>query len=613
MARHREKRPPAEDNVLEAVEIVRKHAVGKCFPNQFLLRADSEARWLDRDGWACVRMHESARPDDPSPSWYSDRLHHQQVELHYAPYRVATPEHWAYVIAHCHLHLVFGHLVPGRKSPEWEIACDLFVACWMHDIVIGRPPDEYPVTLPRSVREVDEFYRELVRDGIRLEFEGYGFAGSRPDFETSDRYEPKIWQELFVERIESSAFETLKSTAEKYHDIPAFSLSTRARLARDWFVNRFPMLGSLAAAFKIIEDEAICTRLGIEVAAISSMTKEIYFNPKVPMTENEYRFVMAHELLHVGLRHEVRQQGRDGYLWNVACDYVINHWLVEMNVGEMPRFGVLFDLTLKGMSAEAIYDLIVANLRRFRKSRTFRNEKLGDILDTNPEFWDYVEGRNLDQFYRDCLRNGLKYHEESCRGLLPAGLVEEIRALSLPPIPWDVELGHWFDDHFEPLEKRRTYARMSRRQSATPDIPRPALFVPQVLLDQRTFGVVLDTSGSMDRMLLAKALGAIASYATARDVPRVRVVFCDAMPYDAGYMDVNEIAASVKVRGRGGTVLQPGVSMLEAAEDFPQDAPILIITDGATDHFKVRREHAFLMPQGRKLPFKPAGPVFWVR
>ena len=37
--------------------------------------------------------------------------------------------------------------------------------------------------------------------------------------------------------------------------------------------------------------------------------------------------------------------------------------------------------------------------------------------------------------------------------------------------------------------------------------------------------------------MLGKGLGAIASYAASRDVPAVRVVFCDAVAYDAGYMD----------------------------------------------------------------------------
>ena len=77
----------------------------------------------------------------------------------------------------------------------------------------------------------------------------------------------------------------------------------------------------------------------------------------------------------------------------------------------------------------------------------------------------------------------------------------------------------------------------------------------------------------MDRALLAAALGSIASYSHARDVNRVRVVFCDAAPYDQGYLEAADIAGSVKVRGRGGTVLQPGVELLEHAPDFPKEAP----------------------------------------
>jgi predicted metal-dependent peptidase len=121
---------------------------------------------------------------------------------------------------------------------------------------------------------------------------------------------------------------------------------------------------------------------------------------------------------------------------------------------------------------------------------------------------------------------------------------------------------------------------------------------------------VIDTSGSMERPLLGKALGAIASYAIAREVPQARVVFCDAAAYDAGYLDVEAIAGRVTVRGRGGTVLQPGVALLERAEDFPADAPILVITDAECDMVRIRREHAFLVPPGARLPFTPRGPVF---
>jgi len=172
-------------------------------------------------------------------------------------------------------------------------------------------------------------------------------------------------------------------------------------------------------------------------------------------------------------------------------------------------------------------------------------------------------GVDLDEFYRRALVDGLGYHTSRGRGLLPAGLVEEIRALTQPPLPWDVDLARWFDDHFPALERRRTYARASRRQPATPDIPRPGRYLPPELLEGRTFGVVLDTSGSMDTRLLGKSLGAIASYAVARDVPAVRVVFCDAEAHDNGWMPPEDIASRVRVRGRGGTVLQPGIDLLE--------------------------------------------------
>jgi predicted metal-dependent peptidase len=78
-------------------------------------------------------------------------------------------------------------------------------------------------------------------------------------------------------------------------------------------------------------------------------------------------------------------------------------------------------------------------------------------------------------------------------------------------------------------------------------------------------------------------------------------------------MRPEDIAQKVRVRGRGGTILQPGIDLLEQAEDFPKDGPVLIITDGFCDKLRIRREHAFLLPEGRFLPFAPRGKVFKLR
>jgi VWA-like protein DUF2201 len=173
-----------------------------------------------------------------------------------------------------------------------------------------------------------------------------------------------------------------------------------------------------------------------------------------------------------------------------------------------------------------------------------------------------------------------------------------------------VKLGQWLDAFFPPLERRRSFARASRRQSATPDIPRPVWERPPERLAARTFGVVLDTSGSMPPNLLARALGAIASYALSREVAMVRVLQCDAHVHDMGYLEPERLLQRVEVRGRGGTVLRPAIERLERSDDFPKDAPILVITDGMCDTFTVGREHAFLMPDGARLPFRTQAPTF---
>lgn len=64
----------------------------------------------------------------------------------------------------------------------------------------------------------------------------------------------------------------------------------------------------------------------------------------------------------------------------------------------------------------------------------------------------------------------------------------------MPPIPWDVELARWFEYYFPFEEKHYSYARPSRRQSSSPEIPRPRLTDQTRNDNVRTFGVLIDTS-----------------------------------------------------------------------------------------------------------------------
>lgn len=536
-----------------------------------------------------------------------------------------APE-WAYVLAHNLLHLAFGHF-DKEKMPRiahiyplvWYKACDIYVTRFLADVGFGKalftdPASQYAIKLNDEVK----IYEYLLEKEGTIPKQDFGLNTS----DTKDMIgveSPIVYKNGEQnEYAETFSYAITHSMKKAVSEVGGHNFSkkedTVITKAAQWFLAHYPLLGGLASSFKIIEDIDICHRYEIHIAAVDATHGEIYANPSCGLTLEEWKFVLAHEYLHAGLCHHERCQGRDRYLWNVACDYVINDWLHEMRIGDMPEEGLLYDESLHNMSAEAIYDLIVKEMRKFKKHATFRGYGQGDIFGSNgPHFEGIRKGITLDDFFKNSLREGLDYHITHSRGYIPAGLVEEIRALAMPPIPWEVQLGKWFDEQFPPLEKHRTYTRPSRRQGSTPDIPRPSYVLQEKDLESRTFGVVIDTSGSMYSSQIGLALGAIASYAVSKDVPFVRIIFCDAEATDAGYMAPKDIAGRVEITGRGGTVLQPGVDAVEKAKDFPVSGPILIITDGyIEENLKVKREHGYLIPNGNKLPFRPKGKVFYM-
>ena len=547
-----------------------------------------------------------------------------------------SPEQWAYTIAHCELHLAFGHFdgdrMPGYEKVYedgteewvasideklWNAACDIFIANFLDGIKFGQPTGKLSISVYTGPTADEKSIYTYLQERGDFTWEFPFGTGSPFEMDMKGLEHPAVYD---ITKNERNEFATRFALALAHsvtrvvgeaggHDKKLGEKQSPSEKTAEWFINHYPLLGGLASGFHVIESFDECRKNEISLAAVNVDEAKIYVNPAAGLNNEELKFVLAHEFLHAGLQHYARCQGRDRYLWNVACDYVINGWLQEMHIGEMPERGELYDESLKGQSAEEIYDHIISDFRKFSKLNTFRGYGKGDIIGGE----GISSGTtSLDDFYKSALQNGLEYHNETGRGYIPAGLVEEIRALSMPPIPWDVELGRWFDLHFAPIAVKRSYARPSRRQGSTPDIPRPRYVIAEMLEHDRTFGVVVDTSGSMDTKMLGYALGAIASYSAAREVPYARVVFCDANAYDAGYMAPEDIAGRVAVKGRGGTILQPGVDLLLAAKDFPKDAPILLITDGYIEsQMRIPREHAFLIPKGHRLPFRAKGKMFY--
>ena len=309
--------------------------------------------------------------------------------IHLHPLRRAAPEEWAFVIAHCLLHLALDHFQVRQDPFTWNAACDTVIYALLSSLKIGQPPCGPGIDpgLGRARRTRSTVGSLLT--GSRRQCLLLGTAGrSIPDmiFERPRHWDPVLpqeWQRLFSEGISRAAAKAVRKASGEdgpEEDESYDSRSYAPRRARQWFIDHYPLLGALAARLRLLQDRALSARYQITVAAVSAELQEIYINPAMGLDEEEWRFVLAHEMLHVGLRHHARCMGRDPFLWNVACDYVVNGWLLEMGIGRMPTMGALHEPDLKGLSAESIYDKIVKDLRHFRRLSTLRGPGLGDIL-----------------------------------------------------------------------------------------------------------------------------------------------------------------------------------------------------------------------------------------
>ena len=210
-------------------------------------------------------------------------------------------------------------------------------------------------------------------------------GAGRPDITGIGRVHArrKNYEILLAEGIRQSVEKAIAETSDTLDEAAKIAWRPAER-AKRWVMSELPLLGALASHITIIARADLCERMDIAIAAVNGDLMEMYFNPKWDLTDAEVVFVYAHELLHVALMHHSRVQGRDSELWNIACDFVINGWLVEMGVGTLPSIGALYDPRLQGMSAEAVYDLLLLkDPKKCKGMRGFRG-KLGDVLLDSP-------------------------------------------------------------------------------------------------------------------------------------------------------------------------------------------------------------------------------------
>lgn len=294
----------------------------------------------------------------------------------------------------------------------------------------------------------------------------------------------------------------------------------------------YPFFGTIASGMEsVVNDniESFATREG------RFEYREGYMEP---LSESERIFALCNSALHEALAHTKRRGNRSPWLWNMACDYAINALLIEN--GFTPPPAITYDQRFGNLSAEEIY-----------------HELSLEFLDQEQNDRDSDEGRDdegLDEKLSRAQRE--KRSEEAMEKSDP--LSEAIHRLIQPNkqslIDWRSELreeigGYYVSDYtLIPPSKKLLY---------------DGVYLPGVHSRHLELAIAIDSSGSVDEVLLAQFIAEVESITELFGSYTIDLIVCDDKIRSHVRFERGE-AITYALSGGAGTDFSPVFELIES-------------------------------------------------
>ncbi len=349
----------------------------------------------------------------------------------------------------------------------------------------------------------------------------------------------------------------------------------RILLARMTVLSRNGFFGLLLMHMKFALDPNIGT------AATDG--ERVYFDPKFldKISDRELVFIMMHEIMHVALRHTSRTGGRDDFLFNIACDIVVNSNILQaagrdLSSIMLSQYGESMHLTPKGdegshYTAEEVYEMFSG------LSAARRKQKKGGFKDDHSR-WGTADDEALDALWKNRIRDAL----EACksrgngtgRGTIPLGVERKIEELMHPKTDWRVLLNDFVQEEVTDYSFLPPDRRFSDSPFMLPDFNETETTVKNVLF-------MIDTSASMTKKEITQAYSEIKG-AIDQFGGRLEgwLGFFDAEvvpPFP--FTDENEFKV-IRPKGGGGTDFGVIFDYVRTEMSDKEIASIIILTDG---------------------------------
>ncbi len=348
----------------------------------------------------------------------------------------------------------------------------------------------------------------------------------------------------------------------------------RLSAARAHLILDYPFLGVLV--LRLDWQEANWCR------TTATDAEKFYYNSEYidRLSDEEVRFVFAHESLHCALGHFARHGHRIERRWDIACDYAVNGILVKEGLPH-PR-EILFAKMFDDMSAEEIYTCLDT-----LTDAPLLDEHIWDNGDPDSDKPPPLSPQSrfeLELRWQERLASAARYAKQA--GRFSATMGRLINASIRPRLPWRQLLAHHLHltarDNYD-------YSRPNNRRDGS------AIF-PSLRSHQSDVAAAVDVSGSIhdcEMQEFLSEISAIKSFIRAR----ITLLACDNRLADGApwiYAPWEEVTLPAAVRGGGGTSFKPVFDWVETRDVLPD--VLIYLTDA----------------QAKFPPRSPPYPVLWL-
>jgi len=285
--------------------------------------------------------------------------------------------------------------------------------------------------------------------------------------------------------------------------------------------------------------------------------------------EDELKYIYAHTLLHILLKHPFRMKDRDHGTWNRSSDIVINLLLSDFErVGQRPEHEVMLE-KFRDKNVEEVYNILYEENQDGEGTPDEENpqeEKL-DLIENEGD--DSAVMEEVDALIVQAMGAASK------QGDIPSSFLEMIKEVIRPKVDLETLLHTYMSESF--FDKEVNFSYPNRR------FIHQGIYLPGYRHERNrlNLNIALDRSMSIRNDTFSKFLGIIDSVLRMSSDFNVRVIPFDEsidtkkiVTYDA--QDIRPEIAFEK--GNGGTLFEPVLSYLKSFSDA--QSVLMVLSDG---------------------------------